>query len=188
MDKPRTHLVAEEVRRILNYNPETGIFYWKYRPECPKKWNTRRAGKVAGCMSRTGYININIPGHGPQRAHRLAWLYIFGHFPDGQIDHRNGIREDNRIDNLRIATPSDNALNKVMQKNNTSGFVGVSLDPQRKLWRARVSIHRVMHDIGFFHTPLEAHEARCAFIEKMAVPFAPADPGRKRYWHTRDGR
>ncbi len=185
--KHRTDLTAGFVRQIFDYDPLTGVFRWRMRPDYPRKWNSRYAGKVAGMTSPNGYVVIQAKGRVAYSAHRLAWLYMKGEWPDGEIDHRNGIRDDNRIDNLRDATESDNACNKGMQRNNTSGFIGVSFNRQNGKWRARIHRNHVMHDVGFFNTAEEAAQARAKFVREIQGKFAPGAEERRRYKHHRDG-
>lgn len=89
-------LTQAELKRKLHYDPDTGIFTWKvFSPGIT-------IGKVAGAIS-SGYIRIKVHPS-LQYAHRLAWLYVYGYFPEHGTDHINGIKTDNRIANLREAT------------------------------------------------------------------------------------
>jgi citrate synthase len=90
-------LTAEELRRVLHYDPDTGIFTWKVTLS-----NRNPAGKKAGCIDHYGYIMMSI--HGKRyKAHRLAWLYMTGAWPTNQIDHKFNNRSDNRFSELREA-------------------------------------------------------------------------------------
>lgn len=182
--KYRTDLTADFVRQILDYDPTTGLFTWKHRGTHPKKWNAKWAGKQAGTQQRGGYILINI--NNPYAAHRLAWLHFYGEIPITEIDHRNGIRDDNRIANLRLATTSQNACNKAKQSNNTSGFVGVHFNSQRGLWRATANKNNTRYDVGHFKTAEGAAAARADFIADVHGEFAAQDPDRAKYLHWRD--
>jgi phosphotransferase system IIB component len=97
-------VILEELKSILQYDPATGIFTWKETrsPTCKK-------GQVAGQTTKNGYVVIGVLG-GRYRAHHLAWFYIHGVLPK-EIDHKNRIRNDNRIENLRIASRSENNVN-----------------------------------------------------------------------------
>lgn len=182
----RREITAAFVREALDYDPATGILTWRERPNGPRKWNTRYAGKEAGTLNAaSGYRTISFKHAAPIAAHRIAWLHFYGAWPKNALDHRNGTRDDNRIDNLREASASDNSCNKIMQRNNSSGYTGVSLDPQRGKWRARVNRNRVMHDVGFFDTPEAAASARAEYVAKIQGDFAPTG-SRKRYQHHRD--
>jgi hypothetical protein len=96
-----------------------------------------RIGAQAGSIGSHGYWRLKIDGR-HYRAHRLAWLYEFGHFPAGDIDHKNHNRSDNRIDNLRLATKSQNNANAPLQSNNSTGFKGVSWNKRDKKYIASI--------------------------------------------------
>lgn len=121
-------ITQTEIKNILRYNELTGEFSWLdgANKSCP-----------VGNFSN-GYIVITLNCIG-YRAHRLAWLYVNGSFPNNQIDHINGIRDDNRIINLRDVTQAVNAKNSKIASNNTSGFKGVEWIPNRNKWRALIS-------------------------------------------------
>ena len=98
----RLLITAERLRELLHYDAETGVFRWKVRP-----YRTSiQSGTVAG-MIYAGYRRIRVDGQMYQ-AHRLAWFYIHGHWPVNLIDHKNTIRDDNRLSNLREATRAEN--------------------------------------------------------------------------------
>jgi hypothetical protein len=105
-------LNQKTLKKYLNYDPETGVF--------KRKINSGKAkiGDVAGGINGSGYICIRINSV-KYRAHRLAWLYVHGKFPDNQIDHINRVKNDNRIDNLRDVTQSVNARNRDLLSTNT---------------------------------------------------------------------
>lgn len=144
------NLTAEEVRRLFNYDPDTGIFTrrinrYKYR-----------AGEVAGYKCH-GYIRIKIikPTYS---AHRLAWLYVYGVWPEGEIDHINGITNDNRIVNLRSVSHSQNSENlRRARSDNKSGLLGVSWS--HKSWIAQIQVNGKKKYLGRHKTKEEAHEA-----------------------------
>lgn len=101
----RTHgVTAEILRGLLTYDPANGIFQWRVRA------GRRPVGSIAGSLSADGYRVIGIGGK-VYKAHRLAYLYMTGEWPDGQIDHRNIDHADNRWDNLRPADTSKNKAN-----------------------------------------------------------------------------
>jgi hypothetical protein len=94
------------LQELLEYNPNTGVFFWK------KKLQGRRKSRIAGCANPQGYIVIGIDGK-TYFAHRLAWLYFYAYLPNSKhIDHINRDRSDNRIENLRLVLPSENNFNK----------------------------------------------------------------------------
>jgi len=186
MTNERDAYTAEQVRRMLDYDPKTGILTWRHRSEHPRRWNSRYAGKPAGTKGKTGYVYIELRSGLPASAARIAWLIVTGAWPERMIDHRNGVRDDNRWENLRLADNSQNSTNKAKQRNNASGFVGVHFNRQNGKWRACVNLRRVRHDVGFFATAEEAAKARESYVKEHQGEFAPTDPERKRYEHHRD--
>jgi hypothetical protein len=139
----------------LAYDPETGIFTWAVSP----KRSTIKAGSVAGSMNSEGYLHI---GYGGRKyfSHRLAWLITYGDWPSGQVDHINGCRTDNRLENLRDVTHSVNQQNqKKARKNNKSGFLGVCWHKKSSVWVAQITVGRKIKRIGSFGTAEEAHKA-----------------------------
>ena len=144
---------STQLKEILKYDSDTGIFTWN------KKISSKTViGKVAGCL-RNGYITINILGTRYQ-AHRLAMIYTQGYCDSYDVDHINGIKNDNRIVNLRFATRSENKQNILKkQPNNKSGYMGVDWHKATGFWRATITIMRKQKHIGLFKTPEEAHSA-----------------------------
>jgi hypothetical protein len=172
MPKPtRPVLTAEFVRSILDYDRATGIFRWRLRADRPKKWNTRYAGTIAGASVK-GYVHIQIPKPTNYYAHVLAWLYVYGEWRPDEIDHRNRKRSDNRIENLRIADYSQNGCNKCMQRNNTSGVVGVIFHPQTGKWRARINKNRAVVFDALFDSLAAAKSARAVALRELHGQFA----------------
>lgn len=143
----RTDLSAEYVRRLLDYDPKTGIFRWKER-----RGDTANAGTIAGNVADNGYVQIYIDGKN-YRAHRLAWLCVTGAWPAHQVDHHNMIRSDNRWKNLRAATNGENLCNRLAPKNNTSGFKGVSFNKRNNKWRAYINFDKRRYELGHFGAP-----------------------------------
>lgn len=143
-------LTAERLREVLQYHPETGQFTWKLNPSCV------RIGKIAGTLLEKGYVKIAIDKRA-HMAHRLAWLYVHGEWPDGYIDHINRNKSDNRISNLRVVGRNENMQNQGLHKRNTSGFRGVSEFKNR--WRARISVNGKDKYLGRFKDKESAYEA-----------------------------
>lgn len=177
---------VEFIKDILDYDPETGLLTWRIAPTMRRK--SRRGGQVAGTMTATGYVAVMLGPGILHRAHRLAWVLAYGAWPQEPLDHINGVRDDNRLRNLRLATSSLNGANKGMQRNNTSGYVGVNFFAQNQKWEARITRRRVTHRLGLFDTAIEAHRAREHFLKELKDEDGPADPHRKRYAHPRDKR
>ena len=176
---------VEIVKSALSYDPKSGTFRWNRRSDRPQKWNTRYAGTVAGFISKVGYVIIMIGKGNNYAAHRLAWLYVHGVDPEDQLDHINGIRHDNRITNLRLATNSLNCRNRNIQRNNTSGYPGVNWSTQRKMWEARITVNKRCVWRKFFDIAREAHEARCAVLAEHHGEFAKIDPKPREYVQSR---
>ena len=145
-------------REWLDYDPATGEFRWKKRA-----YTGAGPGELAGGL-RHGYRRIEL--HRKRVfAHRLAWWFVHGHFPDGQIDHINGIRTDNRIANLRIATGAENqhSIFKAT-KRSTTGVRGVSKTPWG--FEARITACGKNIHLGTHPTSEQAHEAYLEAKEK----------------------
>lgn len=145
-------LTAEQLKNTLEYNPDTGVFLWKIRPSKAVK-----AGDIAGCAEKQiGYITIGISKR-VYKAHRLAWLYVYGDWPKGLIDHINGDKADNRIANLRDVFADGNSQNvRKPNRRNKSGFMGVIWFQNK--WRASMSVNGKSKWLGDYSTPEEAHQ------------------------------
>jgi len=152
---PTKLITAEQLAQILDYSAEEGIFRWK-----AMTGSRVVPGRVAGAIQRDGYWRIKIFRR-LYAAHRLAWLASHGYWPDGQIDHINRIKTDNRISNLRIVSASANAQNKIMDSKNTSGFRGVSWQAKSNKWVAQIGVNGKQKYIGLFS---EKHEAYAAYL------------------------
>lgn len=133
---------------IFHY--DNGVLRWKHQKR------KMLSGSLAGTIANTGYVIICVD-YKKFLAHRIIWEMFNGPITDGmQIDHINHIRDDNRIENLRLVSHIENHRNLSRQKNNKSGRTGVSFDRKSGLWRAYVSR---MH-IGFFANKEDAISAR----------------------------
>lgn len=145
-------LTQERLKEILNYDPETGIFFWK--TSVGKKI---KAGDIAGCITRYSRMQICIFGK-RYLSHRLAWLYVHGNWPKNQIDHKNGNPSDNRIDNLRDVTDAQNKQNRHRpNSNNKLCFLGVCARGMK--FRARIIVDGKTYWLGTFSTPELAQAA-----------------------------
>jgi hypothetical protein len=159
---------AERLRELLEYNPQTGVFIWKISGPGRKK------GKVAGGVDGEGYWQIGVGGRGQTRAHRLAWLYVHGEVPS-RIDHRDLDKLNNRIDNLRVATGSQNKANGTAYANNKSGLKGVSyLSGRAKPWRATIQCQGKWKFLGYFDTAEAAHAKYLEAAKEAFGEFARA--------------
>ncbi len=155
------NITAETFRALLDYDPESGIFRWRVNR------GGIQMGAVAGTVSEKGYILILINGT-KFRAHRLAWLYVYGAWPQDQIDHLNGDKRDNRIVNLRDVSQSVNLQNQTRaRRDSTSGFLGVSWHKRKKHWEAKIKVNKRNHFLGYFDTAEAAHAAYLAAQMKL---------------------
>jgi hypothetical protein len=130
-------ITQAEIKSILSYDEKTGDLTW-LRQTGPRG----TVGSIAGSIDAYGYRNVKINGHS-YKAHRLVWLYHTGEFPGGELDHVNVSKLDNRIENLRVATRSENIQNTRMRADNTTGFRGVVWHKSSKRWVARASVNGV---------------------------------------------
>ena len=156
-------LTQARLKELLSYDPDTGNFIWIKKTSV---YSSILIGSVAGSVNDRGYKYIKIDGK-DYRAHRLAWLYVYGEFPDDIIDHMNRDRADNRISNLRIVTQSVNSKNGKIRKNNTSGITGVYWYKPTQKWLALASINKKLTRLGLFDTIEEAIAARKAAEKKF---------------------
>jgi len=147
-------LTQNKLKELLHYNPETGIFTWVSRPS-----NRIYVGKEAGNKIKNGYIIIGVCGS-LYLAHRLAWLYMTGEWPESQIDHKDHVRNNNIFFNLRKATNLENSKNKSPSKNNTSGITGVYWAKHITKWMSSIGIDRKQKHIGVFNDKWDAICAR----------------------------
>lgn len=148
-------LTQKELKHHLYYNPLTGTF----------KWNFSRPGvslnKRPGSLNSKKYLLIQIDKK-RYLAHRLAWLYMKGYFPENEIDHINQIRNDNRWDNLREVTHQKNSTNCKLSSNNTSGITGVTKKKYKNniYWISRIKIKGKQINLGCFTNKLDAAKSR----------------------------
>lgn len=123
-------LTQADLHELINFDTETGVFTWK------KSRRGVKTGKQLGTCNGNGYLRITVLGRS-YYAHRLAWFYVYGEWPEHEIDHINAIKGDNRITNLRKATPKENNGYKFRpQSNSKSGFIGVSWHKKASKWQA----------------------------------------------------
>ncbi len=148
------NMTQEILKENLHYNQDTGVF-----TRINSKFNPYYNGMVAGSTTqKSGYILIKI-NNSRYLAHRLAWLYVYGVFPN-IIDHKNRDRGDNRISNLRDANYELNAKNRCRSSRNTSGVTGVRWNKGGKKWHAYVSISGIKTHLGSFCLKEDAIKAR----------------------------
>lgn len=146
-------LTHERLKELYSYNEITGLFTrLKTSGGC-------KEGSIAGTINQNGYCHISIDNK-HYLAHRLVWLYIYGHFPNNLIDHINHNKSDNRLCNLREVTKSENERNATRSKANKSGVTGVSWQKRDKRWQAYIHAEGKEIHLGNFKCFQEAVSAR----------------------------
>lgn len=166
-----------QLKDIFDY--VDGVLVWKVRPEShfssrrvANIFNAQFSGKPSGTPDKYGYVVINIGGK-QHKAHRVIWEMHHGEIPEGlHIDHINGVKNDNRLSNLRLATRSQNLCNRAKTKVNISGFKGVSWSNGFGKWRASIVRHNKHLFLGHFNTPEEAHSVYCEAANKFHGEYA----------------
>lgn len=150
-------LTIEQLKGLLDYDKETGTFTWLVQPNGRVKVGTK-----AGRKGQKGYVQIMIR-RVSYKAHRLAWFYVHGEWPKHQIDHINGVPDDNRIANLRDVVNEENAQNSVKAKrNNKLGVKGVHFKHRDKRYWVQISVNSRTKWVGSYAT---LEEAKAAYFE-----------------------
>lgn len=153
--------LEDEIKRRLDYHPRTGKFTWRVP--------TRRSHPRVGTINTNGYVQFNLCRKSIL-GHRVAWLLTYGVWPDGEIDHINGDRADNRLSNLRLATRAENMRNRGVNRNNKVGLKGVGRIGKK--WRARIMRNGKTFHIGVFESAEEANDAYARAAERLHEEFA----------------
>lgn len=154
----QTKLSHEELLRNFSYDPETGIFTRLVSAGCVK------AGSVASYYNGRGYNTMYI-NNISYSAHRLAWFYVYGRWPNGQIDHIDGNPGNNRLRNLRECEPHENQQNRKINKNNKTKYTGVYYADWASKYRAMIRHKGTKYHIGLYDTAFEAY---IAYLQKKA--------------------
>jgi hypothetical protein len=162
--------IIEKAKSLVRYDAESGKLFWllrtpsmfndkKYSAErqC-SAWNAKFAGTEAFVARRNGYLAGKLDGQ-QCYAHRLIWAMHYKEWPE-QVDHINGIRDDNRIENLRNVTHGENAKNRRLSSNNRSGINGVCWSKASRKWVANISINGARIHLGTFADIEKAHAVR----------------------------
>jgi hypothetical protein len=166
--KRRSRLTRARLRELLRYNPKTGQFRWCKRPG-------GRHSPSAGHVSRQQdgrYFKIDGSMYSE---HKLAWFYMTGRWCKPTIDHRDGNITNNRWNNLRRATASQNNANRRRPRHNTSGYKGVYRSRRSGHWCAHIGRNGQTIHLGTFPTPQAAHAAYLAAARKLFGEFARAE-------------
>ena len=161
------HLTQEYLKSRLTYCPDTGLLVWISHPI--RKYR----GSIAGGVNSQGYIWFELDGV-KYRAHNIIWLYMTGTWPpEGYIvDHKDTIKHNNKWDNLRLATRSQNECNKGLNSNNTSGIKGVCWVTSKQLWRVSIKLNGVTHFGGYYNSIQEASIAVQSLRATLHKEFA----------------
>lgn len=150
----------DKLRSRIAYDPESGSFTWLHCKDCRPCWNSRFEGKMAlNAPHSNGYFFGAIDNQ-KIFAHRAAWAIVHGFWPDGEIDHINHDKRDNRISNLRLINRSDNARNLSKSRSNKSGVTGVFKHTQTGAWQAQIRVNRKSIHLGSFNEIEDAIAAR----------------------------
>ena len=154
-------LSHSELKQLFRYDPDRGVFV-----RLVTRSSRGMAGQIAGTITR-GYTIIKVDGR-RYFAHRLVWLYAHGEWPDQIVDHIDGDPQNNRLSNLRLASPTQSVHNTRKPKTNTSGFKGVSWHKATERWRATLRTMNGRHrHLGYFDDPRDAARLyRAAVLEE----------------------
>lgn len=155
-------ILQQRLFELVTYHAATGSFTWR-APNSPRV----RPGSPAGNLHHTGYRRLMLDGR-RYGEHRLVWLAETGALPPHRIDHINGVRDDNRKANLRLATPKQNNENAPLRKDSSSGHRGVSWRARSQKWVAQIQHNKRKIHLGYFDT-LEA--AHCAYTQAATQIF-----------------
>jgi len=161
----------EILNSLFHYDPETGKLTWKVG-KINRHGRQREIGSPAGSLNSLGYFKVRV-GFGVFHVHRIVWKMHHGTDPGRmQVDHRNGDPSDNRIKNLRLATPRDNGRNQGLSRKNTSGYKGVSYVSASGLWLATLKYNGESISFGLHETAEEANEVLKEAREQLHGEFA----------------
>jgi hypothetical protein len=149
----------EYLRAVFSYDSSSGDLYWKFREDRDCQWNGKWAGKKAGYVALSGYVLVRI-NRKNYKAHRIIWAIVHGRWPENEIDHIDNITSNNRLENLREATPQENRRNIGLRRNNMSGVTGVHWSKNHQKWLASIRSDRKSHHIGLFADKDDAIAAR----------------------------
>ena len=158
--KARDYLDVNMLKDELGYCGESGEFFWLKR-----KPGRRLSGKVGFIIKKTGYHSIEVFGKG-YLSHRFAWAIHYGEWPKGEIDHINGDKADNKIQNLRCVSRSGNVQNVPKRYGGSSKYKGVSWHKRIKKWQARIRSNNIEKHLGYFDEEEKAYEVYVMYVKK----------------------
>ena len=155
----KNDITQTELKSKLNYDLNTGIFTWV------------KNGKIAGYAKKGGYIFIRLPNK-LYRAHKLAWLYMYGEIPSMEVDHINGNKHNNAIQNLRLSTSSENKYNAKLRKDSTSKVKGLHWYKKLKKWQINIQVNKKRLHLGYEKDFFEACCVIASARNKLHKEFA----------------
>jgi HNH endonuclease/AP2 domain len=147
----------EEIRSYMEYDKSSGVVRWKVRRH--GRGGVINPGDAVGSVNAAGYLETRVNGY-RDYVHRIAWALHYGAWPTQNIDHIDGDKRNNRISNLRDCSQRVNVENqRIVSRNNTSGFTGVVWRADKKRWSALIQVDGKRKRLGGFDTPEQAHAA-----------------------------
>lgn len=161
MDGGRTLIAVERLRQEFTYDAASGVI---------RSLSGRAKGRIEGAKSPNGYLKLRLDGVNLY-AHRVAWALVHGSWPENDIDHINGERDDNRLSNLRALKRHENLQNMRKRRPGRSGVRGITWDKQTQTWRAQLSAQGKRINIGRFR---DKEMAEQAYLEakRLHHPFS----------------
>lgn len=160
-------LSFSDADNALSYDADNGLFKWKIKPS-----RAVNAGDEAGWVCRIhGYRKIRLKGR-DWHANKIAILLTTGKWPSSEVDHINGIRSDDRLVNLRVASHSENIQNSKTRSDNVSGLKGANLDKRSGRYKATITVNGKRIHLGTFGSAMAAHMAYCEAAQQHFGQFA----------------
>ena len=132
----KNDITQQELKSKLNYDVNTGVFNWI------------KNGKIAGYAKKDGYIFIRLPNK-LYRAHKLAWLYVYGEIPNMEVDHIDNNKHNNAIQNLRLSTSTQNKYNAKLRKDSSSKVKGLHWHKKNKKWQIHIVANKEKFHLGY---------------------------------------
>lgn len=151
----RAKITQELIQQLFNYNSETGDLKWKRAP-----YTKSKKGLIVR-TKRNGYYTVKIYGK-DYLVHRIIWLYVYGYFPENDIDHIDRNRINNKISNLREVSRQCNQRNVGLRRNNKTGIIGISFNTINFVWLASISVNNKYYNLGQYRDYTEAVCVRLA--------------------------
>ena len=177
MTKNEELISIDYLKECVEYDHITGILKWKHRPvyhfkeeKYQQSWNKKYANTNAGSLNKD-YIVVVI-NYKKYKAQNIGYALFYGYWPSNILDHKNEIKSDNKIDNLRVASTAKNSMNTSIRASNKSGYKGVCWDTRAGKWRASITKDYKHIGLGFFLDKEDAHKAYCQAADRLFGEFA----------------